>query len=79
MRQAAGIGAPRARVASVPSRRQVLIPLVVVAIAGGFTYRARENRMTIIRANDPARERLQATQETMVLPGDVIEVPQRFF
>ncbi len=27
--------------------------LNAVAIAGGFTYRARENRMTIIRAGDP--------------------------
>ena len=53
--------------------------LNAVAIAGGFTYRARENRMMIIRAADPAREKTQATPETVVLPGDVIEIPQRFF
>ena len=53
--------------------------LNAVAIAGGFTYRARENRMTIIRAGDPEREKTQATPDTVVLPGDVIEIPQRFF
>lgn len=53
--------------------------LNAVAIAGGFTYRARESRMTIIRAGDPEMEKTPATQATVVLPGDVIEIPQRFF
>lgn len=50
-----------------------------VALGGGFTYRARENDMTIIRGNDPQRRKQKATQDTVVLPGDVIEVPERFF
>ncbi len=53
--------------------------LNAVAIAGGFTYRARENRMTIIRADDPDHEKLRVTPDTVVLPGDMIEIPQRFF
>lgn len=53
--------------------------LEAVAIAGGFTYRARKSEMTIIRATDPERVRQPATPETIVLPGDVINVPQRFF
>jgi len=50
-----------------------------VALAGGFTYRARENDILIRRAGDPDGETRPADQATIVLPGDVIEVPQRFF
>lgn len=50
-----------------------------VALAGGFTYRAREDQIYITRANDPKRTRQIATQQTVVLPGDVIKVPERFF
>jgi polysaccharide export outer membrane protein len=53
--------------------------LNAVAIAGGFTYRARESRMTVIRADDPEREEIPVTPDTVVLPGDIIEVPERFF
>ncbi len=53
--------------------------LNAVAIAGGFTYRARENRMTIIRADDPDYEKTRVTPDTVILPGDMIEIPQRFF
>jgi polysaccharide export outer membrane protein len=53
--------------------------LEAVAIAGGFTYRAKESRMSIIRGTDPTRTETEASPETVVLPGDVIEVPQRFF
>ena len=50
-----------------------------VALAGGYTYRARENRLLIIRATDTARTKQPADHDTAVLPGDVIEVPERFF
>jgi protein involved in polysaccharide export with SLBB domain len=50
-----------------------------VALAGGYTYRARENRVTIIRATDPSHTEEPATHDTAVLPGDVIMVPERFF
>jgi polysaccharide export outer membrane protein len=50
-----------------------------VALAGGYTYRARENKVTITRAGDEERMSLPATHVTVVLPGDVIEVPERFF
>jgi polysaccharide export outer membrane protein len=50
-----------------------------VALAGGFTYRARQNRLYILRGAEQAREKIPATQETVVLPGDIIEVPERFF
>jgi len=53
--------------------------LEAVVIAGGFTKRAKQGKMKIIRGNDPSRKEHDATPETVVLPGDVIEVPQRYF
>jgi len=53
--------------------------LEAVVIAGGFTKRARESRMQIIRGTDATRSKQDATPETVILPGDVIEVPQRYF
>lgn len=50
-----------------------------VAMAGGFTYRARTSRVRIIRATDPSRTAQDADKDTPVLPGDVIEVPERYF
>jgi polysaccharide export outer membrane protein len=50
-----------------------------VALAGGFTYRAREGHMKINRDVDGKMQELDADRATVVLPGDVIEVPERFF
>lgn len=50
-----------------------------IAIAGGYTYRAKENDVLIIRASDVTREKKSADHNAVVLPGDVIEVPERFF
>lgn len=50
-----------------------------IALAGGYTYRGRENKLLIIRAKDPERKKQPANHDTVVLPGDVIEVPERFF
>lgn len=50
-----------------------------IAIAGGYTYRAKENDVLIIRASDVTREKKSADHNVVVLPGDVIEVPERFF
>ncbi len=50
-----------------------------IALAGGYTYRAKENNVLIIRADDKSREKENADHDTPVLPGDVIEVPERYF
>ena len=50
-----------------------------VAVAGGYTYRARKNRMLIKRAKDKTGKEVPATEATAVLPGDVVRVPERFF
>ena len=50
-----------------------------VALAGGFTYRARKGRVVVIRAGDDdrAEHSIQATE--VVLPGDVVKVLERMF
>jgi len=50
-----------------------------VAVAGGFTYRARKGRIRIVRESDDGTVELNASNATVVMPGDVIEVPERFF
>lgn len=50
-----------------------------VAMAGGFTYRARTGSVRIVRAGDPQRNAIDADKDTPVLPGDIIEVPERYF
>lgn len=50
-----------------------------VAMAGGFTYRARTGSVRITRGNEPNRKQISADKDTPVLPGDVIEVPERYF
>lgn len=50
-----------------------------VALAGGFTYRAKDDEFLIQRANDPAGIKRRASRADPVLPGDIVEVPERFF
>jgi polysaccharide biosynthesis/export protein VpsN len=49
-----------------------------VALAGGYTYRADQDDIIISRggSNGP---RIEALPDTEVLPGDIIEVTERFF
>lgn len=50
-----------------------------VAVAGGFTYRAKKNRVHIVRVEGDEKRRIEAAADAVVLPGDVIEVAERFF
>ena len=50
-----------------------------IALAGGYTYRAQENEVLITRERDAGRKQEPADHQTVVLPGDVIEVPERFW
>ncbi|MCP4979130.1 MAG: polysaccharide export protein [Gammaproteobacteria bacterium] len=53
--------------------------VTAVALAGGFTYRARKDKITIMKASDPKHEKTIADNNARISPGDVIEVPERFF
>lgn len=50
-----------------------------VAMAGGYTYRARQGTARLTRATDDTRTPESVDRDTPVLPGDVIEVPERYF
>jgi polysaccharide export outer membrane protein len=50
-----------------------------VALAGGFTYRAKKEDFYVTRNVGSQKVRLDANQETSVQPGDVITVRERFF
>ena len=49
-----------------------------VALAGGFTYRADQDDIVISRGGSSGPE-MQAAPDSKVLPGDIIEVQERFF
>ena len=50
-----------------------------VALAGGFTRRASRNYITIKRFFAESSEEEYVTEDTLVEPGDVIRIPERWF
>ena len=54
--------------------------LNAVAMAGGFTYRARKNDFYIKRLDkDGKMVRVVASTSTVLRPGDTLEVRERYF
>ncbi|HLZ01620.1 MAG TPA: polysaccharide biosynthesis/export family protein [Bradyrhizobium sp.] len=56
-----------------------LTVLDAVASAGGFTYRANENKVYLRRAGSSAEESYSLDIPILVNPGDNIRIPERFF
>ena len=50
-----------------------------VALAGGYTYRAREEPVTILRRRGPRSAELEGDATTRLLPGDAVRVGARYF
>jgi protein involved in polysaccharide export with SLBB domain len=50
-----------------------------VALAGGFTYRAKTDGFYITRGGNGGRQKYLAQQDTPLMPGDVITVRERYF
>ncbi len=50
-----------------------------IALAGGFTYRANETHVLLVREGSPQQYRVAMPADIDVLPGDNIRVPERFF
>lgn len=50
-----------------------------VAIAGGFTRRARREPVRLIREREKGVEKIASELDIPVLPGDIIEVRRRLF
>ena len=53
--------------------------LTAVAIAGGFTYRAKKGHIYVVRGNDSEREEIKLDVNEKVRPGDIIRVAERLF
>lgn len=53
--------------------------LSAVAIAGGYTTRAQNDGINIVRVSDPDRAPKLADEYTLLAPGDIVKIPERFF
>ena len=54
--------------------------LNAVALAGGFTYRARENSFYVTRTGENgSKNKITAGAEATIVPGDIITVRERYF
>jgi polysaccharide export outer membrane protein len=59
--------------------RNGLTVMDAVASAGGFTYRANENKVHLRRAGAGREEILPLDAPVPVFPGDNIRIPERYF
>ncbi len=50
-----------------------------VAMAGGYTYRADKDGVTIEHAGSQAKKEQKIDETGTVMPGDIVRVPERFF
>jgi polysaccharide export outer membrane protein len=50
-----------------------------VALAGGYSARASEGRITLIRESDPENPQESVSTNMAVQPGDIITVGEGFF
>ncbi|MDM7861414.1 polysaccharide biosynthesis/export family protein [Alteromonas sp. ASW11-36] len=48
-----------------------------IAVAGGQTDRASNRNWVVIRGAD--KQRIKATADTPILPGDIVEIPESLF
>jgi protein involved in polysaccharide export with SLBB domain len=53
--------------------------LTAIANAGGYTYRAKQDFVYVIRGDDPEQHELKLSVEEKVQPGDIIRVAERLF
>ena len=53
--------------------------LTAVAIAGGYTYRAKKSNVYVVRGDDAEREEIKLDVNEKVRPGDIIRIAERLF
>ena len=56
-----------------------LTVLKAITIAGGFTIKSSEGRTKIIRKTEAGEIRIKAKFDDLVMPDDIIQVPESFF
>jgi len=59
--------------------RSCLNVLSAIAIAGGSTYRASTSKVTIQRFGQKEAAEVPQSSSVLVMPGDVVRVPERYF
>ncbi|MWV27585.1 polysaccharide biosynthesis/export family protein [Aurantiacibacter rhizosphaerae] len=59
--------------------RQGMTVLSAISAAGGYTYRAQEGEVELVRTIDGREVRSRATENTLIMPGDRIRVYERWF
>ena len=50
-----------------------------IAVAGGQTYRASNSTVIVQRAGETTTRELSLSASVLIYPGDLIQVPQRYF
>ena len=50
-----------------------------VALAGGYTVRASQSSISLVRESDPENPLIDAASNTAIQPGDIITVGESFF
>ena len=53
--------------------------LTAIANAGGYSYRAKQDVVYVIRGDDPEQNELKLSVEEKVQPGDIIRIAERLF
>ncbi len=53
--------------------------LTAVAIAGGYTYRAKKDHVFVVRGADPDKTEIKLDVNDKVRPGDIIRIAERMF
>ena len=53
--------------------------LTAIANAGGYTYRAKQDVVFVIRGDDPEQNEIKLSVDEKVQPGDIIRIAERLF
>jgi protein involved in polysaccharide export with SLBB domain len=56
-----------------------LTVIKAVSLAGGFSERAAQDKIYVVRENDPKQERVKVGLNEAVHPGDIVTVEESFF
>ena len=53
--------------------------LTAIANAGGYSYRAKQDVVYVIRSDDPEQNEIKLSVDEKVQPGDIIRIAERLF
>ena len=53
--------------------------LTAVAIAGGYTFRADKRAVVVNRSNGGAAAKARLNPDSVIMPGDTVEIPEAWF